>query len=119
MVQCPDQLVLERYVHGLSDSGEAEAIERHRQECPSCASWLGQARDDEALLNRLREHRREGIIGTGVLDSPVHESIPGYTVARELGRGGQGVVYEATQLATRRRVAIKVMLAGSFATARE
>src|SRR5262245_15126292 len=35
--------------------------------------------------------------------------IPGYCFLREIHRGGQGVVYEATQLATRRRVAIKVI----------
>jgi len=37
------------------------------------------------------------------------EAIPGYTVVGERERGGQGVVYEAIQNATRRRVAIKVL----------
>jgi WD40 repeat protein/predicted Ser/Thr protein kinase len=36
--------------------------------------------------------------------------IPGYSIVRELGRGGQGVVYEAVQLTMHRRVALKVML---------
>ena len=35
--------------------------------------------------------------------------IPGYELRREIGRGGMGVVFEALELATRRRVALKVI----------
>src|SRR5262249_12907238 len=35
--------------------------------------------------------------------------LDGYLFVREIHRGGQGVVYEATQLATRRRVAVKLL----------
>ncbi|CAG0952159.1 eukaryotic-like serine/threonine-protein kinase [Phycisphaerales bacterium] len=43
-------------------------------------------------------------------------TIPGYDDLRELHRGGQGVVYSATQRSTKRRVAIKVLLDGAFAS---
>ncbi|MEM9828047.1 MAG: serine/threonine-protein kinase, partial [Planctomycetota bacterium] len=41
--------------------------------------------------------------------------IPGYRVLRLIGQGGTGLVFLADQLSTRRRVAIKVMRAGSAA----
>lgn len=43
-------------------------------------------------------------------------TIPGYTLVRELHRGGQGVVYQGFQLSTQRRVAIKIMRDGPLAT---
>ncbi len=41
--------------------------------------------------------------------------IPGYRLLAEIHRGGQGVVYQAIQLSTQRKVAIKVLREGPFA----
>ncbi|UCG33246.1 MAG: serine/threonine protein kinase [Phycisphaerales bacterium] len=46
---------------------------------------------------------------------PPPDSFTGYTIAREIHRGGQGVVYQAIQESTNRKVAIKVMREGPFA----
>ncbi len=44
------------------------------------------------------------------------EQFPGYDLVGELSHGGQGIVYQAMQRSTKRKVAIKVLLAGRFAT---
>ncbi|MBU0638545.1 MAG: serine/threonine-protein kinase [Planctomycetes bacterium] len=46
--------------------------------------------------------------------APAGPQIEGYELTRELSRGGQGVVYQAVQKSTKRRVAIKVMKEGPF-----
>src|SRR5215207_5597380 len=44
-----------------------------------------------------------------VLDAPDLPAVPGYTVTREVARGGMGVVYAAHDPVFDREVAVKVM----------
>lgn len=69
----------------------------------SGAEWY----QDEGVLLELARRRGGGEF-----------ALPGYADLREIGRGGQGVVYTATQVSTQRRVAIKVLHGGNGASAR-
>lgn len=46
---------------------------------------------------------------------PLPDSFPDYEILREIHRGGQGIVYQAIQKRTKRKVAIKVLLEGKYA----
>jgi tetratricopeptide (TPR) repeat protein len=48
-------------------------------------------------------------------DATLSMNLPGYRLLGEIHRGGQGVVYQALQESTRRKVAIKVLKHGPFA----
>jgi len=64
---------------------------------PAAANWFS---TEDGLLDELRRAR------PGPVASPV---VDGYESIVEISRGGQGVVYSAVQVSTRRRVAIKVL----------
>lgn len=63
--------------------------------------------DPDLVLAELRHGRASG---------PRTPEIEGYESFREIGRGGQGAIYEALQVSTRRHVAVKVLLDGTFAS---
>ncbi|MBN9523791.1 protein kinase, partial [bacterium] len=94
------------------------------------AAEAGAAPDPVALAARHPEFRAEfeeffalradldRLTGTPPRDGAPRE-LGGYALAGELGRGGMGVVYRAGEPGTGRAVALKVILAGRFATPAE
>ena len=84
-----------------SSSDSERLFEEIKQIAKTPQTW-------EAAANNPKEPTRLG-----------KPELPNYRILEEIHRGGQGVVFRAIQLSTHRPVALKFILLGSFATARQ
>jgi len=92
-------------------SSERDLIARARRDAGSGSKAKGST---EEKRNGSGSHGHDPNGGDRPL--PPADSFPGYEIVREIHRGAQGVVYQAIQKATRRKVALKVLLDGAFAS---
>jgi serine/threonine protein kinase len=123
MSSCPSDSALNLYHGGDLDAEQERVLEAHLAGCSACAGREQALREKyDKLADRVREmnftpgdHARSGN------DQPIpgplpKDLIPGYQILREIHHGGQGIVYQAVQQSTKRRVAIKVLLEGPYAS---
>lgn len=76
---------------------------------------------DELLFDEIRAVLQHKSANDPVSPVPilVNRQIGDFTILSEIHRGGQGIVYEATQQRPTRRVALKVLLHGAFSSQRQ
>jgi len=124
-MSCPGLHELERYAAGEAAPHDvASGVSAHLSGCAECRERVEELRRQAELARRVRRVAIAGDPPDAATESapaepPVWHTadvFPGYTVIKEHRRGAQGVVYQAVELATKRRVAIKVLLEGSFAS---
>ncbi len=121
---------LESLAAGQLPEDRASGVSSHVKECPECREALEECRANLAYLAQAREVLVRSAasadaevtrdlagpaLDRGFYAAPLPE-IPGHTILRELHRGGQGIVYEAVQESTKRKVAIKLLLEGPYAS---
>lgn len=146
--QCLSDDTLIGLLEGTLTERQRAAAEDHCEDCATCRGRLIQYQADQTFFSRLQKIApSERLSGEGgipashgdggdtdgtetaavrqSLEGPYWNSgdvaslVPGYHILREIGRGGQAIVYQAIQESTRRRVAIKVLRRGPMSTDKE
>jgi serine/threonine protein kinase len=84
--------------------GERPTVEEYAQRHPEIANLL---REVLPALGLIRRPDVEAALADR--DPNLTEPLGDFRLLREIGRGGMGVVYEATQLSLNRKVAVKVL----------
>ena len=97
----------------LPQSRRRELIENARRQVEKVQGEESSSPDDSPVRNECGVCQDENENGNSVL--PPFDSFAGYRILKEIHRGAQGVVYQAIQESTKRKVAIKVMKEGPFA----
>ncbi len=117
--ECPSPATLDAIAHGAPPPPEVAA---HIARCRRCVERLDNARftqrfaavlGDSPVTNPTNGPATSRTLQPDArshapLRAPLPE-VPGYTLLREVSRGGQGIVYEARQTTTGQRVAIKIL----------
>lgn len=119
---CPSDTELEAYLEDLPEErpDDVSVVSQHLSQCARCRERAEEIRNDNELVAAVgNAHARPTVVAGSVSSDFSSLSIPGYEIQSEIQRGGQGIVLRAIQRATKRTVALKVLLRGAFASVRQ
>jgi WD40 repeat protein len=113
----PPEEALRTYAAGCLEPAEAADLETHLAACTACCALVADTPPDSFLTVLQQVHSAAATPAEGLAPGPAPDPaadpaappVPGYTLLRELGRGGMGVVYEAVHGVMGRRVAVKLL----------
>jgi serine/threonine protein kinase len=94
--------------------GERPSVSDYANRHPELAEQLREVLPPIALMEKLKNRNRSGSSNSAISHALQLERIGDFKIIRELGRGGMGVVFEATQESLGRHVALKVLSRASL-----
>ena len=100
-----------------------ELLDQHPEHADALRAFFADLDRMDRVASPLRI--ADGLEATGAADANGHTALPtvryfgDYELLEEIARGGMGIVYKARQVSLNRLVALKMILAGSFASSRD
>lgn len=127
MADCLGAAEIDSLLAGTLSPEQADRAQAHLAECEACHTELEARRAEAELFDEIRQacqpetvslQQDADALSEDASPEPLPQFVEGYKILSEIHHGGQGVVYQAIQKATKRTVALKVLLEGPYAPAR-